>query len=331
MATPALRALRSWADARGATIVGVMRPVIEELLEGVDLFDETVSYDKADPAPLLKYLRSLHRSTALLLTNSLRTAWLAWRAGCRRRIGYAQEGRRLLLTDPVTRARWKRRRLPRSAVDDYLDLARVVGAFPDSIDLRLAVTRQDRELAAALWKSWQWLDEQVITFHPGAAFGAAKCWPVAHFARLAEMLLAARPDRRILVLCGPAETETARTIVHQVQDDRIRSVAEFSPSIRLTKGCLARSALLVTGDSGPRHMAAALRIPTVTLFGPTDPCWSHNYHAKDRWLERDLSCRPCARRSCPLQHHRCLQDLLPEQVAAAAKEWLACPALPAAG
>ncbi len=323
MATPALRTLRRWADGQAVRLIGVMRPVIADVLEGSRFLHESLPYDKSSAdgplgtRELMRKLKERAPCDALLLTNSLRTAWLAWRAGCRRRIGYAQEGRRILLTDPLVRARWNRRRLPRSAVDDYLDLARVLGAFPDSHGLELDLTPTARQQAASLWKEWRWLDEQVIAFHPGAAYGVAKCWPASHFAELAVSLLANRADRRILVLCGPNELETASKIVELAEDVRVQSAAAYQPSISLTMGCLARSSLLVTGDSGPRHLAAALDTPTVTLFGPTDPCWSHNYHRQDRWIQLELDCRPCAKRTCPLGHHRCMNDLAPHDVAAA--------------
>ncbi len=330
MATPALQAVRQWAATRGLPVVGVMRPAIDEVLEGTDLLDDSLVYRKGEEKRAVEKLQAFPHTIALLMTNSLRTAWMAWRAGCRRRIGYVQDGRRWLLTDPVTRPRLGRRRLPRSAVDDYLDLARALGAPTGSPRLHIVATPADRAQAAKLWHQWEWGHERVIAFHPGAAYGAAKCWPVEHFASLARRLLQSTEPRRILVLCGPKETETARSIVALADDDRVRSLADAEPSIRLTKGCLAHSALLVTGDSGPRHLAAGLETPTVTLFGPTDPVWSHNYHAAERVVELEMECRPCAQRTCPRQHHRCLVDLHAGQVAEIVDELLAATRLPAA-
>ena len=330
MATPALQAVRQWAATRGLPVVGVMRPAIDEVLEGTELLDEALLYEKGEEKRLVENLRSLPHAVALLMTNSLRTAWMAWRAGCRRRIGYVQDGRRWLLTDPITRPRVGWRRLPRSAVDDYLDLARALGAPTASPRLHIVATPEDQARAAKLWHRWEWGHERVIAFHPGAAYGAAKCWPVEHFASLARRLLQSTEPRRVLVLCGPKETETARSIVALVDDQRVRSLAEAEPSIRLTKGCLARSALLVTGDSGPRHLAAGLELPTVTLFGPTDPVWSHNYHPAERLVELEMDCRPCAQRICPKEHHRCLVDVHPWRVAELVDELLAATRRPAA-
>jgi heptosyltransferase-2 len=75
---------------------------------------------------------------------------------------------------------------------------------------------------------------------------------------------------------------------------------------------------MVTTDSGPRHLAAAFGVPTITLFGPTDPRWSDNYQAAAMHLQRDLPCIPCGQRVCPLQHHRCMRELTEEQVLTAA-------------
>ena len=317
MATPALRALAAWGRGH-VSIIGVMRPYIRDVLEGTEWLDESIEYEKskAGRAQLVARLRSMSIDTALLLTNSFGTAWMAWRARIPRRIGFAGDGRRWLLSEPVTRTRVRRRRLPRSAVDDYLDLTRTLGATPESAHIELATTAAERQRAEQVCASLRLGGRPVIAFHPGAAYGAAKCWPAAHFATLAD-IVADSLDVDILVLCGPGEMELAREIKRQARTDRLDTLAETTPSIGLTKALLARSDLLVTTDSGPRHLAAGLNVPTVAIFGPTDPRWSTNYHRLERRVSIDLDCRPCAARTCPLGHHRCMTELPPSRVARA--------------
>ncbi|MCS7046131.1 MAG: ADP-heptose--LPS heptosyltransferase, partial [Gemmataceae bacterium] len=89
-------------------------------------------------------------------------------------------------------------------------------------------------------------------------------------------------------------------------------------SLGLAKALVRRCSLLITTDSGPRHFAAAFDRPVVTLFGPTHIAWTETYFAKAIHLQRSVPCGPCQERTCPTGDHRCLKELLPEEVFAAA-------------
>ena len=93
-------------------------------------------------------------------------------------------------------------------------------------------------------------------------------------------------------------------------------MAAQAVSLGLTKGCLARCRLMVSTDSGPRHIAAALGKPVVTLLGPTLPAWIENPSVRGPMLRAELDCLGCGKRTCPLGHHRCMRDLTPERVLA---------------
>jgi heptosyltransferase-2 len=103
---------------------------------------------------------------------------------------------------------------------------------------------------------------------------------------------------------------------------RVLSVASEDVSFGPTKAVIRRAALLVTTDSGPRHIAAAVGTPTITLFGPIDPRWSENYQPDAVNLRLPLECSPCGKRACPLGHHRCMRDLTPDMVMRAVKQVL---------
>jgi heptosyltransferase-2 len=100
------------------------------------------------------------------------------------------------------------------------------------------------------------------------------------------------------------------------------SLAQQSLSIGLTKACIRRAQLVITTDSGPRHLAAGFQIPTVALFGSTDPRWSINYNPCEIRLHEDLPCAPCAKRICPLKHHHCMRDLAVTRVLGAGQQLL---------
>ncbi len=162
---------------------------------------------------------------------------------------------------------------------------------------------------------------EVVCLNPGAAFGAAKHWPLPSFAGLAQELV----DRRgsgVLVLCGPGEQGMAREIVRLAGRPGVHSLADQPLSIGLTKACVRRADLLVTTDSGPRHFAAAFDRPVVTLFGPTHIAWTETYFAKAVHLQKPVPCGPCQQRVCPLDH-RCMTTLTASDVFAAAAELLA--------
>lgn len=324
MATPALRALRDHFST--STIYGVMRPYVAETLAGTDLIDELVLDDGKGWSrgvwTMSQQLRKLKIDIAILFTNSYRTAMISWLAGCRNRIGYARDGRGWLLTDSLmplvgSNGRYQ----PSPIIDAYNLLAEQAGTPFPGFAMELATLPIDEERAERIWQKLELnIHRPVVALNPGAAFGAAKQWPVHHFSRLARMLVD-KLDAQVLVLCGPKERDLAKIIVQQTDRCSVQSLAEEELSLGLTKACIRRSELLITTDSGPRHFAAALDRPVVTLFGPTHIEWTETYYSKAIHLQHKLPCGPCQLRICPLRgadHHRCMEELTPDEVYAAA-------------
>lgn len=327
MATPTLRALREHFGDR-ASLLGVMRPYVAEVLDGLDWLEERLLYDprgrqrSQGTLGLVRELRRKKPDNIVLLTNSLRTGLIARFSGARRRIGYNRSGRGLLLTDCLDPPRDGWRFRPVSPVDCYLRLAAVLGCAATDRRLQLATTNRDEQAAQDVWQRMSLSGaSRVVALNPGGAYGAAKHWPVASFVDLAKRL-ASEPQTGVLVLCGPSEREAAGQIERSAAHPRVISLASAEPSIGLSKACVRRSQLLITTDSGPRHFAAAFGVPCLTLFGPTDPRWSWNYHPGETVLQENLPCVPCARRVCPLGHHRCMTDLTADKVYAAARRVL---------
>lgn len=331
MATPALRALRSNFGSP-ARFVGVMRPYVAEVLAGVQWFDEIVSYtkrpqtDECNARKAVRRLRSERLDQVLLLTNSFRTAFMAWRSGARERIGYRGQFRSLLLTKAYSLPRDGKTGLPLATLDAYLELASKLGCPAESRQMELATTASDEAAAEAVWRR---LDlppgNQVVVFNTGGAFGSAKNWPAEHFAALARRI-AADWNLSVLVNCGPKERDVAREIVSLARDPLVTSLAdEAELPIGLTKACIRRSRMLVTTDSGPRYLGIAFERPVVTLFGPTDPRLVQTHYERETCLALGLDCQPCMKRVCPLGHHRCLRDLKMEMVLAAVAKYLEWP------
>jgi heptosyltransferase-2 len=332
MATPTLRAVRRHFGP-SARIVGILRPHLAELLDGSQWLDEQLPFDPKSGRrehgrlALIGRMRRQRFDTALLLTNSLNTAALAWLGGARQRVGYARDARSLFLTravpavrDPATTTMgtWRpgvsrRKFRPVPMVESYLALARAVGCPEESPELELNVTAAESARAEQVWHDLGLRnDGRVVALNSTGAYGTAKLWPAEHAAALARQIVA-ELDHDVLVLCGPGERDAARQIADRA-GSRVVSLAAQAVSLGLTKGCLARCRLMVSTDSGPRHIAAALGKPVVTLLGPTLPEWIENRSVRGPMLRTELDCLGCGRRTCPLGHHRCMRDLTPERV-----------------
>lgn len=316
MATPALRAIR--LRFPNDEIVAVLRPPIGDVLAGTGLVDRIVVHQPRGRVSRMRGVRFAMRlraeafDLAVLFPNSLRTAWLAFVAGAKGRVGFSRNGRRILLTDAVEP---KPRTAPHPVIDEYLRLAESLGCTDLSRTLELAVLPGDVERLEQFLRTQP---EAVrarpyIALNPGGAFGAAKHWPASHFATLARRI-ATELDRWALVLCGPAEREQAREIVRIADHPLVTSLADELPSIGLTKAAVQASELLVTTDSGPRHFAAPFGVPAITLFGPTHIAWSETFARNAVHLQIPVDCGPCQQRTCPLGHHRCMVDLSPTVV-----------------
>lgn len=322
MATPTLRAMRKHVGPEGR-IVGVMRPYVGEVLAGNPWIDEPIFYRKGErgsTASAVRQLREQRLDAVVLLTNSLRTAWMAWRSGVPRRIGYARDGRGWLLTTKLYEPREQGRWSPLPQIDSYLNVAYASGCEWEPPRLELATTAADEVLADEVWQRLGLAGNQVAVLNSGGAFGAAKDWPAEHFSSLAQRI-AQTLSLHVLVNCGPKERDTARAIVEQANDSRVVSLAdEPELPIGLTKACIRRASVLVTTDSGPRFFGVAFGVPTVSLFGPTSTRWTRTHSALETSLSLGLDCQPCMAPVCPLGHHRCMHELSVELVFAKVRE-----------
>jgi heptosyltransferase-2 len=295
MATPTLRLLRD--SLPGSFIVGLARPAVADLLDGSPLLDEIV-IERASgvmgPKRVAAKVRPLRFDAALLLTNSFSTALATRIAGIPRRVGYDRDGRAMLLTQklralelPGSTAR-NRRWTPISAVVYYYAAGRallgdpaptltassdVMGILPTETALELPLRDTDRAAGrAVLTSAGVEAGTPFCVLNPGAN-NPAKRWASDRFGGLADHL-ARQHGLRILINTGPGEKEVARAVAEACSDHAPVVLADHGQTLAALKAILARARLLVTNDTGPRHLAAAFGTPTVALFGPTDPRWT---------------------------------------------------------
>lgn len=319
MALPVLDALA----AAERQVVTLAKRHLSPLLRLSPAVAETIDRG-GDDAETIARLRDAQCHEAIVLPNSIRSAWLPYQAGIPWRWGYRGGGRAPLLRPPVPRPRDVRRRGGRPQVEDYRDLldALSIAAPPHGWVPRLP--REPALLAQGaerLQRARLAGDGPLVGLFAGAEWGPSKRWPWRRFADLANQLRRQRPNVRQVIVAGPKEVWTAVRI-HE-ESGKIHPV--IGPDLDLVglAALLAHFDLLVTNDSGPMHLAAAFGVRCVALFGPTNPRRTAPAGEGHRVMYTDRWCSPCFRRRCPLLHHRCLRDIGVEAVAAAALAALA--------
>jgi lipopolysaccharide heptosyltransferase II len=305
MALPMLAALRGAAGPARITLIGRWAP----LLAGQGVGDVLLGYPRplAARRRLARALAADRPDVALLLPSSLESALAAACWGARRRVGYATDGRTVLLTDAMALP------APRQhQVDEYAALLSRLGVdgagtapewkLPES---PAADTEIDGLLAGA------GLDGRtsLVGLHLGAAFGSSKLWPPEAFGHLARELAS---GGLCPVLLGTGEdAATAATVTRAAATPLASLVGLDRPAILAR--LLARLRCLVSGDTGVAHLAAAVGVATVTLFGPTDRRLTAPRGRGARSLDRPVPCAPCFLPTCPIDHV-CLTRLDPETV-----------------
>ena len=319
MATPALRTLRKHLpDAR---IVGLARPYLKTLLEGTNWLDQIIPWEHKGRGRLgrtwqvIRQLRAEQFDMLLSLRASLSAGFLGQLSGAKETVGYARHGLGWLLSKPIPPLHHGLKSEPVSAVDDYLHLIKqTFGVATTHKELELATTPANEAAADGVWKRLQLpRGERVMLLNTGGAFGDAKHWPSEYCVSLA-LRAADEFGLTTLVLCGPQERAGAAAIASAANHPQVKSLADEDVSFGTTKAIIRRAGLMVTTDSGPRHIASAMGTPTVVMFGPIDARWSRNYQPQTIELAVPLDCAPCGQQSCPLGHHRCMRDMTVDQV-----------------
>ncbi len=271
---------------------------------------------------LRRRLREPRFDISLDLQANLKSAWLGRIAGARRRIGFARgicrEGNHRFTNEHVTPPLECRHRhdrdlaMVRHLVGDTASRAPAIDASPSD---EAAVTAELTQLGLA--------SKPFAILHPGtSAFGDFKRWPTDRFARLADRL-ATELDLSSIVTWGPGEEPLARAVADASRSRDIVHVAPATPSLARVASWLRSASLYVGADTGVTHLASTLRTPTIALFGPKDPAIYAPTGPHVRVVTRDLECRPCGLRYCPLDHVDCMRTLDETDVFEAARDLLA--------
>lgn len=263
-----------------------------------------------------KKIKKSHFNIGVLLTNSFSSAFLFYLAKIPQRWGYSRDGRGILLTKGVA---LKKHKHSSHQVNYYLDLISGLGlkTYPPQISLPL--NQKEKEKAKETLRSLNiTLKRPLIILSPGASYGPAKRWPVASYAKLANSLQE-RKKADILIIGSQDEIKLAESIASFM--DKIPVNLAGNTSLRLLAGLISHASLFITNDSGPMHIANALKIPITAIFGPTDPSLTGPFQEPATIIRKDVPCWPCSYRECPFDH-RCMTSIDPEEVFQACQKFL---------
>ena len=302
MSLPTLRSLREMRP--NARITLLTKPSFADLYRGSPHVDEVLPHERGNVRRWMAMVRELKRrnfDAALLLPRSISSAFPAWSARIPRRIGY---GRSALLTDrpaPVGR---------RHRVHHFHHLLSALGDPPDVHAPRIDLLPDAKEWAAERLQGNGW-----IGIHPGPTYGAAKQWFPDRFIELGKRLA---KRGRIVVVGGSAEAELGERVAKAVGGDCIAG----KTSVSQLAAAIARCSLFVTNDTGPMHVADAVGVPIVAVFGPTDWVTTPPFGKKHAIVRHEIECAPCLKRVCPLGHHHCMKKVGVDEVEKACLAWL---------
>jgi len=325
MALPALRAVRSRFPETSIAILA--RPYVADLYRFQGIADSLISYDIRGAhkglrgrVALARELRSQRFDVALLLQNAFDAAWLAWRAGIPERIGYARDGRGALLTKAVVVP--KPGEIPAHEQFYYLELLRRAGWITElsgetSIGLKVgpeAANTAEHTLQAAGARA----QNVRIAIGAGASYGSAKCWPPERFAEAGNQL-AADSDADVILFGTAAEASVSAAISAGLR--RVPVDLTGKTAIADLPALLSRCHLFIGNDSGAMHVAAAVGLPVVAIFGPTDPLGTAPVTPRRTIVQEKPYCSPCFLRRCPTDH-RCMTRVTANAVVEAARFWL---------
>ena len=323
MATPTLATLRRMYPH--AHLAALVREPVAPLLAGLPGLDAVLPLGSGRTTGLLRDAHALRRhrfDLAVLLPNSFRTALLVRLAGVSRRVGYGRDGRSLLLTDALIPRR-EDSYIPVPTRAYYLGLTRYLGARQIEAAMHLAVSDEEHRAATQLLADaglGAGDGRPLVLLNPGASFGASKMWPVDRFAAVADRC--ASDLGAVVGLIGAPSERPVLDAVQAAADTPLLDLPRHGLALGTLKAVVARARVLVTNDTGPRHVAAALGTPVVSIFGPTDPAWTEIGFDRERIVRVDVPCGPCQLKVCPLDH-RCMTRIHPERVVANVAELMA--------
>ena len=312
MATPCLQDIKqAFPDA---SLTAMCQGAVGDLIQGNPYVDHILRFKKisgwvhtAFHPNVLFPLKKEEFDLGVLLTNSFSSAYWFFRGGVKERVGFATHWRSLLLNRPVPVPKDIEER---HLVEVYKDLLTPLEIPHSDTRPRLYVSPEENRAAQEKLNGLKLFPGQkVIGINPGAAFGTAKCWPKTSFEKLLERLVVETPY--LMVVFGDMAGAPLVDEITQGMGERVINLAgktTLRELLALIESCNA----FLSNDSGPMHIAAALNVPLIALFGSTNPTKTGPYKFGEV-IYKKVFCSPCYRRVCPIDF-RCMEKISSDEV-----------------
>lgn len=320
MATPVIHDLRqAYPDAK---LTVMAKAPLAPLFFGHPDVDEIFSYTlpngflrKIDHRDIIKRIKQGKYDLGVLLPNSFSSAWWFWRGDVKTRLGFNADGRRFLLTHGIP---FPKERGKEHLVTTYKKLLVPLGISVSTSMPALYITQEERDAVKAILKRNHVPEsDTLIGINPGAAYGSAKCWLPERFKAVTEKLLE-KPGRTILYFGDAAGAPLVKEICKGFSSRVINlsGMTTLRELITLIGTCKA----FLTNDSGPMHIAAALKTPLVALFGSTNDVATGPYQ-HGIVIHKHVECSPCYLRTCPIDF-KCMKQIEVDEVYRAMEDLL---------
>jgi heptosyltransferase-2 len=316
MTVPALRALRRVLPEAKITLV--VRPSAKGIFSEARFVDDLLIYDRRNVTSVISQIREWRRrqfDLAVLFQNAFEAALIPFLAGVPLRLGYATESRQALLTHPLPLPDW---RSSRHEVFYYLYLVTALEQLlfgtseicEQDPDASLEISEARKAEAENLLRSYGVREgEPVVALCPGSINSRAKRWSTEAYAALADRLI--ESHRQVLLIGSADETDVSREVTARMKERPV--VLTGKTSLDQITAVLSLVDLVVTNDTGPAHIAAALGRPTLVIFGPTNPLTTRPFAPEAEILRHPPDCAPCMLRDCPIDH-RCMTAITVDEV-----------------
>jgi len=315
---PAMASIR--ATYPYAHIAVLAKPWVADIYKLFSAVNEVIIYENKYDTPtgvfrLANVLKKRKFDAAILLQNAIESAIIAFMARIPLRAGYDSDGRGLLLTHSVKRTK-KIRKVHQ--IDYYLEMVKTLGCVPVDREMRLEKGLNPQDAQNIVKKYIPETNKAIIGIAPGATYGPAKRWLPERFAAVADKLSDSFPLQGI-ILGSETDWEIAEEIRGMARTELINLAGKTNllEAIYLISQCR----LFISNDSGLMHIAGALNIPTVAIFGSTNPLTTSPAGNKTTIVHQDVDCSPCLEETCPTDF-RCMKLISVENVFEAAQNIL---------
>lgn len=316
MSVPAIRELRRVLPTTRITVVS--KPGTADIFQDADFIDEVLVYDRSRLVSKWNQVREWRRRKfdgAVLFQNAFEAAAIAFLARVPIRIGYGTERRGVLLNHSVRVPVWKDERHESfyylNLVAELERLVRGTSSLESiSPDFTLMVSEDRKRKARQLLREEaECIGAPLVLLCPGSINSRAKRWPTERYAALADRLI--ESGANVALIGSPPELHVSRQVCERAVNQPIMltgktTVADASAIISIAD-------VLITNDTGPAHIGAALNTPTLVIFGPTNPLTTYPLSRNAEIIRQPPECAPCMLRDCPIDH-RCMTAITVEEV-----------------